>query len=497
MPGLALGLLVLLAWVLRAFVVAPGPFHENFHGYAALGLDPFSVPGYPRVTSSFLALMGILGLHGDSMIAANQVISALLVVPAALVAAELLGGLLAGLLTGAVIAIHPLLARLGASEDPFTFYIFLVLLAVLAGRLALRRDSLVAFAGAAALASVAAFVRDSTVLAGPVFVLLTLDRLPPGRRRLPVLGLCLLPFAAGAIRLLTFDSLPLGEGAAPGPSALDQLLLIARWATLGGLGVRSTPAAFPVLALLGLALLVWRRPASALRIVLALGLLQGPFALVLATAASPFSAARHLSPAIVLWALPAAFALATVAELVRARLPRLGAAWTPVFAVALVLASAYDAWPLLARTTLVEREYAVMKDCLERLPAEARYQPLDEDRASHVVSEKAWLRSERPLWLPLNPQVLSDDRAAKRHAPAVLLIDHGCSADVTMSDVPELSAATEPTPWGPMVPACAEAFRGRSWQTVLRVDLALGDQNGGFPRSIPVGCLVEAPGSVR
>lgn len=488
---LALGLLAAAAWLLRAFVAAPGPFHENFHGYAGLGLDPFSVPGRPSVTSSYLALMRALGLHGDRLIAANQVVSALVVVPASLVARDLLRGSLPGLLAGALVAVHPLLARLGASEDPFAFYTLLLLLSIAGGRLALRHGSLAGFAGAALLASLAAFVRDSTVVAGPVFVLLTLDRLPT-RRRAVVLGLCLVPFASGVLRALTFDALPTGEGVVPSSSLAERWLPVARLATIGGLEVLRTPAAFPWLALGGLAALAVRLPASALRLVLALGLLQGPFAVILGSVTSPYSPARHLSPAVVLWAMPAAFALAAVTKLVRWRSATWTSAARAALGGALLLAAMLDAWPLLKRTTLLETEYAVMKQCLRQLPAEARVHQITEPRASHVAAEWAWFQAERPLWMPSSEGVLFDDRWRNRQVPGVLLIDHGCSGNVTMAATPDFSAAGDETPWAPMVPACAEAFRAREWQTVVRVDLPLDDTDEGLRTTFPVGCLIDA-----
>jgi len=487
----ALGLLVLLAWGLRAFVVAPGPFYENFHGYAVLGLDPLSVPGYPSVTSSYVALMGALSLHGDGMIAANRIGSALLVVPVTLLAVELLGGWLPGLLAGAVVAVHPLLARLGASEDPLAFYMLTLLFGVVLGRRALARDSLTGFAGAAALVSVAAFVRDATVMAGPVFAVLTFGRLPT-RRRLVFVGLGLVPFAAGVLRLATFGALLQGDATSSIPTWSAWLLTALRWGAIGGLEVLRTPSAFPILALGGLGVLAWRLPRPALRLVLALGLLQGPFAVVLGSVASMVSPSRHLSPAVVLWALPIGFALAAVTRLVRAGLPKRGAAWTPVVAVVLLGASISDARPLLTRTTYVEQEYQVMKDCLRQLPAEARYQRIAEGPASHVASEPAWLRAERPLWKPLDERVLFDDRWAGRHVPAVLLIDHSCTLASIVTAVPDFSAATDDTPWGLMVPACAEAFRAREWQTVVRVDLPFDDTQVGDAVGIPVGCLIEA-----
>lgn len=427
---------------------------------------------------------------------ANRVVSALVVVPTGVVAAELAGGALPGLLAAALVAVHPLLARLGASEDPFAFYALTLLTAVAVGRRALRRERPRLFAVGAVLASVAAFARDSTVVAGPVFAVLVLQQLPTRRRWLyVVLGLA--PFVAGAARVLTFERLGPGDGLVTGPGGLQRLASIAHWATRGGLQVMRTPALFPALAVLGLGVLLWRRPSAALRLAVALGLLQGPFAVVLGTASSPYSPARHLSAAVVLWTVPAAALLAGLVDLAARPFPRVTGPWRAGAAVALMLVALADAAAMLPRATPVEREYVVMRECLRRLPAEARVQPLAEPRTSHVAAQSAWLRSERPAWKPRSAGVDFDDRWEGRAVPTVLLVDHGCSADLTLDIAPDFSRATEPTPWGPMTPACAAAFRARPWQAVLRVDLALDEPRPGQRAQVPVGCLVDAPVSER
>jgi hypothetical protein len=484
--------LVAAACLVRFFVVTPGPFREDFHGYATLGLDPLTVPGYPTVNSSYLVLMGWLGLHGDRMIAANQVFSSVAVVPAVLVGRELLGGTLPGLIAGAVITLHPLLARIGASEDPYTFFSLMVLLAVVLGRYSMRRRNLLGVAGAAVLASVAVFTRDATVVAGPVFFVLTVMRMP-GRRGLACIALCLLPSAISVIRVLTFQELASTDSTSAGASGLGLWLAVAKWATVGGLQVLNTPAAFPVLAVVGLAIMVWRRPASAIRIILAMGLLQGPYAVILHSATAPHCPARHLSPAIYFWAMTAATALANVVDLIATNLARQGAGLKATVSLVLLVAAMSDVGPLLTQTTVLEREYQVMKVCLSRLPAEARYLPIVEHKAVHVSVESGWFRTERPAWKPLSAPVAFDDRWEKRRVPAVLFIDHGCSANLTMGAVPDFSRATDATPWGPMVPECARAFHSRAWQTVVRVDLSVEGAED-RPRSmVPVGCLIEVP----
>ena len=490
--ALALAALVLVAWLLRAFVVPAGPFHEDFHGYGGLGLDPLGVPGYPSVTSSYLAVMDGLGLRGERLIAANRVVSSLVVVPAALVAADLAGGALPGLLAGVLVAVHPLLARLGASEDPFAAYALLLLSAVVLARRSVRREGVVGFFLASSLAAAAAFVRDSTVVAGPVFAVLALGPLPLRRRPLFVV-LALVPFVAGVVRVLTFERLTFGDGAVAGPDLLQRLLLIARWASVGGLQVLRTPTLFPALALGGLVLLAWRKPSSALRLVLALGLSQGPFAVALGTATSPFSPARHLSPAVVLWAVSAAVTLATLVDLAALGLGRRGGAFRLALGAALLAAVLPDTAWRLPRATVVEREYAVMRECLQKLPTEARVQPLVEPRTSHVAAQPAWLRAERPRWRVRSPGGDFDDRWEGRALPTVLLIDHGCTADVTMSVPPDASRAIHPTPWGPMTPACADAFRARPWQVVVRADLPLEVAPVAGPSAVPVGCLLSPP----
>lgn len=488
-PWLAIGLLIALAWGLRAFGVAPGPFHENFHGYAALGLDPDSVPGSCGLGSPYLALMELLGAHGPALIAVNRVLSSLVVLPAVLVAADLLGGNLAGVLAGAVVAVHPLLARLGASEDPFAFYTLLLLSAAALARQAMREDRRALLWLAAVLASVAVWVRDSTLVAGPVFVVLSLAPLPR-RRWVEVSLACLVPVAAGVVRALCLHhggaAVALGEGA----SLLERAQAVAPWASVGALRVLRTPALFPALALGGFVLAAWRSPLAALRLALALGLLQGPFAVALGTSfVSPFSSARHLSPAVVLWTVPAGLLLARVVALVPPRrvLGRLDL--RGVAAGLLLVATLADAPALLGDTSLPDREYPVMQRCLERLPEGARVVPLDGGYASHVAQQEAWYSRERPSWRPGNRNQTLDDAVSHRSTTAVLLIDHGCSVDATLPPTPDVSRAVEPSPWGPMVPECARALGRPGWKTVLREDLTLDVAGRSLP--VPVGCLID------
>ena len=479
---------IALGWGLRAFVAPAAPFHENLHGYNALALEPFSVPGEPLVRSSYLALMGALGLRGDGLIAANQVVSALVAAPVMVLARDLAGGTLPGLLAGLLVAAHPLLGRLGASEDPFAFYALTLLAAVVLARRAQVRGSLPWLVVAAALASVAVFARDTTVVGALVFAVLGLDRLPARRRALFV-GLGLVPLAVAIARVAT---LRLGQMPGPDPSApgLEPLRFVG-WAALGGLRVLPTPAAFPWLAGAGLLLLACTRRATALRLVLALGLLQGPFALTLGGAASPLSPARHLSPAVVLWTLPAAYGLALLLRAVQQPLPAALQSGRAAWALAAVALALPDAVPALARPTVPDLEYPVMQRCLALLPDEARYlMPMDAP-VNHVAREQTWLASERPAWAPLDEATAAYDARSGRRPPVVLLIDHACTAWLTMAEVPDLSRASAPSPWGPLVPSCAALFGGRTWQTVLRVDLPFDGPDG--PRTVPVGCLQAMP----
>jgi hypothetical protein len=492
--AIALVALTVLAWLLRAFVTPAAPFHENFHGYSALALDPFSVPGEPSLTSSFLGAARALGLQGDRLLAANQVISALTVAPAMLLAQDLLGGV-PGLLTGVLVATHPLLVRLGASESPFAFYTLALLLSLVAGRSAARRESAPGFAAAALLASVAVFAREFTVAAAVVFALVTGGLLPTGRRALYV-ALLMLPFGAAALRVVTMKSLGDGPPFLLNPAILDpagRLLMTAWSASFGALTLLRTPAAFPWLAVAGLGLLLARAPRRAGLLVLVLGALQVPFAVSISLAATPLSGARHLSPALPFWAMLAALPLATGAGWLGRRLPARLAPLAPVLAVLALLAALPDAWSLAARRTLTDREYPVLRQCLERLPDEARYVVVDGGPTEmHVSRMHPWLRAERPDWAPLDEAVLAFDARRDRRVPVVLLIDHACTAPVSMTGEPDGRAAREPTPWGPLAPACARAFEGRAWQTVVREDLRSDvDADGVGGRIYPVGCLVE------
>lgn len=491
---IALVALSVLAWLLRAFVTPAAPFHENFHGYSALALDPFSVPGEPSLTSSFLGAARALGLQGDRLLAANQVVSALTVAPAMLLAQDLLGGV-PGLLTGVLVATHPLLVRLGASESPFAFYTLALLLSLVAGRSAARRESALGFAGAALLASVAVFAREFTVAAAVVFALVTAGLLPTRRRALYV-ALVLLPFGAAALRVVTMKSLGDGPPFLLNPAILDPVgrALMSTWsASFGALTLLRTPAAFPWLAVGGLALLLARAPRRALLLLLVLGALQAPFAVSISLAATPLSGARHLSPALPFWAMLAALPLAQGAGWLAPRLPARLVPLAPLLAVVLLLAALPDAWGLAAERTLTDREYPVLRQCLARLPDEARYVVIDGGPTEmHVSRMHAWLRAERPGWEPLDAAVLAHDARRNRRVPAVLLIDHACTAPASMTREPDDGVAHEPTPWGPLAPTCARAFEGRAWQTVVREDLISDrDMDGGGGRSYPVGCLVE------
>jgi hypothetical protein len=487
---LALAGLTALAFALRWWVAPHAPIHENLHGYSVLS---GTLVHWEGVRSVYLDLVRWLGLRFEAVFFANAVVSSLAPAAAALVARELTASRTAGLLTGLALALHPLAVRLGGSESELPFAATLFLAGTWSAQVAARRGGVLGWLVAAALLSAAA----STHVLTPALVVAAAALVAPGLRGRAWGWAALafvVPSGVAALRVAALAGQGRGFYLLSGDWASGPVLrVVIDLAALGGLAETRSPLLFQAAALLGLAWTVRQRPAVGAALVVALGALQVPYALVVTDPGGP-SAFRHLSLALTVWCLPAGVALAALAERVARHLPpRLGGA-TPygaALAASFVLVTGFG---FVTEQSTADRAYPVLDACLDELPGWARVVRLRHPTVQHVAS-LPWVGAKRPRWRPVDPADLAREAAASRD-PIVLLIDSQCS--MTYAPGHDKPPEVRETPWGPLAEPCASAMLALPWRDVRRVDLPNGPHHGQawllpVRATAPVGCLMWPP----
>lgn len=489
----ALAGLAALAVALRAGVAPHAPIHENLHGYAVLS---GALTHWEGVRSAYLDLLGALGLRFGAVFGANALISSLAPVFVALVARESTRRRPVGLLAGLALALHPLAVRLGGSESELPFAATLFVAGTWAAQVAVRRAGWRgALVGACSAGLLSAAV--STHVLTPALVVAAAALVAPGLRGREWGRAALVfavPFGVAALRVAALAGQGRGfyllaDNLGWGP-VLQGALELALW---GGLSETRSPLAFQVVALLGLAVTVRRRPALGAGLAVAIGALQVPYALVVGDPGGP-SAFRHLSLALAVWCLPVGAALASLATAATRRLPKRLELAPPIgaaLAVPLVLAGGYG---FVTELSTADRAYPVLEACVDELPGWARVVRLKHPLVQHV-SSLPWIEAKRPRWRPVAPADLAREAAASRD-PIVLLIDSQCS--MTYAPGHDEPPDVRETAWGPLAEPCASALRALPWRDVRRVELPNGAHHGQawllpVRDTAPVGCLVWSP----
>lgn len=470
--GLALFALALaLRWALGTHALV----HENHHGYRYLAWTPGinALAEAHGVPSAHLLLLHLAGSDAAAF-ALGALLSSVAVVGLAAYGALVARSAIAGLTAGALLALQPVAIALATTEEFLVSASGLALAGVALLHVGAARGLRATLALGALCLGLAACAREITLplaaLALPALLSArTADGRTPWRATLAVvatLTALLLPQAARVVmawRALPVTpgyvgppNLPWAHGAHANPAWVGWMEpYVPRWE--GWCMVLALPA-----------LLAWCARRRDARLAIGLGLpplialVQGG---IVRTGWFP-TGLRHQLLAMAALLLPIGWLVAALAERLPARARR-AAPWAVAALAAVSLARRPQGYRIDAPHT---QEYRFFDAALAALPARAAVVLLPDDPLPHVGA--SWLTPRRPRWRFVRASALPRLAASRVAGPVFLLLDRVCFVnpgciDATARDCRDAApAGVRETPFGRVVPACADALDALPWRPV-------------------------------
>jgi len=458
-----------VALALRTALGSHALIHENHHGYRYLAwssalnvlADAHGVP------SAHLVLVRLAGGGDSGAFALGAVLSAVAAVALAAYTAQVTRSRLAGAAAGALLALQPLAIALATTEEFMVSASALCLAGVALLHVGAARGLRATTALGVLCLSLAACAREITLPLAALAVPAMLsarrpDGTTPWRATAAVVAAMtalLLPQAARVVA--AWRALPSTPGymGAPNLPWSDGLHRNAAWVGWMEPYIPRAEGWAMVLALA--ALVAWSlrtkdaRLALGAAVVPLIALAQGG---LVRTGWFP-TGLRHQLLSMAMLLIPVGWAVAAGA----ARLPP---TWRRGALAAVVALAAVALWRRPAGYRIDAphtREYRFFHDALATLPADGSVVEFSDEPLPHVGA--GWVRAQRPRWGAVDAAALSREPPP---GPLFLLLDRVCFVDPARFEGTARPGSVVPraTPFGRMLPECADALAALPWRTV-------------------------------